>query len=326
MPLNITGLQNDRNEVDQNAMGGTELMGAGLARHVSPDVLSKVNVIRSRVRYVAADKPNVLWLHDLPEDPESHHLADPKRLAEFDRLVYVSNWQKERYQLAYGIPASKGVVIKNAIEPIPEELIKKGEDGKIRLIYHPTPHRGLNLLVPVFGALSEEFPELELDVFSSFALYGWKERDEQFRSVIDACIAHPKINYHGSQPQEVVRAALGRADIFAYPSIWMETSCICAMEAMSARCVVVAPNYAALPETTAGFAHEYQWTEDLESHVNRFYITLREAILNVKHGAIGKNAEAMEVQKLYADTMYGWKERAQEWNALLGYLVQTSSR
>ena len=327
MSLTITGLQSDRNEVDKNAMGGTELMGAGLARHVSADLLEKFNIIRSRVRYIAKDKPNVLWLHDLPEDPESAHLRDATQRAEFAKIVYVSNWQKERYQLFHGIKPSEGTVIKNAIDPIEESLIHKRNGGKIKLIYHPTPHRGLEILVPVFKALCEEFPgQLELDVFSSFALYGWKERDEQYRAVIDECIAHPCINYHGSQPQEVVRAALGRADIFAYPSIWMETSCICAMEAMSAKCVIVAPNFAALPETLAGFGIEYDWSEDIGEHANRFYEYLRSTILTMMKKPDHFSVH-LEKQKDYADGHYGWESRSKQWNGFLKQLSrQTSSR
>ena len=312
MKLVIT---DDRNEVDKNAMGGTELMGAGLQKHLSASTLEKFNIIRSRVRHVDPDKHNILWLHDLPHDPESAHLRDPESLKRFKSLVYVSNWQKDMYQLFLGIPPSKGVVIKNAIDPIAPETIQKSKD-EIRLIYHPTPHRGLEILVPVFDALSKEFPELVLDVFSSFKLYGWEQRDENHRDVIDACKAHPKINYHGSQPQEVVRDALAKAHIFAYPSIWQETSCICAMEAMSAGCVMVLPNYAALPETTAGFAVMYDWTEDMNEHANRFYSYLRSVILVMK-----KRPDHFDVhlgkQKDYADGHYGWDVRASQWRDFL---------
>ena len=304
----------ERNEVDKNAMGGTELMGTGLVRLVGPDLLDRVNLIRSRVRHIDDTKPNLLWLHDLPEDPESHHLADEELRKRFAKLIYVSNWQKERYQLFYNIKPSEGVVIQNAIDPIPDKLIQKRTDGKIRLIYHPTPHRGLSILVPVFEKLCETFDNLELDVFSSFALYGWEGRDEEYRDLIQRCKDHPKINYHGTQPQEVVRAALGKADIFAYPCIWMETSCICAMEAMSAKCILVAPNYAALPETLAGFGIVYDYDEDINRHANLFYSILYGVIENIDKLDY---KPALEQQKRYADVQYGWSNRLHKWQWLL---------
>lgn len=314
MKLVIT---DDRNEVDKNAMGGTELMGAGLAEHVHHTLLEQFNIIRSRVRHVDADKHNILWLHDLPHDPESAHLRDPESLKRFKRIVYVSNWQKEMYQLFLGVPPSKGVVLRNAIEPIPGDLIKKPTEA-IRLIYHPTPHRGLDILVPVFEKLCEEFDDIELDVYSSFKLYGWAERDEAHRATINRCIDHPKINYWGSQPQEVVRKALAEAHIFAYPSIWQETSCICAMEAMSAKCLIVTPNYAALPETTAGFAMSYDWHEDLNAHANIFYKQLHRAIKLVKMSREYSTMDRhLAQQKAYADYMYGWQNRKFEWEEFL---------
>jgi hypothetical protein len=164
--------------------------------------------------------------------------------------------------------------------------------------------------------LAEKYDNIELDVFSSFKLYGWEERDKQFASVIERCKEHPKINYHGSQPNEVVRAAIAKSHIFAYPSIWQETSCICAMEAMSAGNLIVTSNLAALPETTAGYAMMYQYHEDLNQHANRFYGQLDNAI-NAWFGAGEPLARHLMEQKHYADTMYSWQRRAAEWNQLL---------
>jgi len=307
-----------QNELDKNAMGGTELQGKWLAEHIDPSLLENVQVIRSRVRELEPNKKHVLWLHDLPWDPESQHLKIPERRANFDKLVFVSNWQMQQYMQVLGVSYAESLVIKNAINPIPYEMINKPKD-KIKLIYHPTPHRGLEILVPVFEALCQVHDDIELDVFSSFELYGWKERDAQYQELFERCKAHPKINYHGSQPNEVVRKALAEAHIFAYPSIWQETSCICAIEAMSAGCSIVCPNLAALPETTAGFAHMYQWQQSNQLHAQLFYGVL-DGVINAhkNNGTIGK--EYLNFQKTYADFMYSWDNRKLEWEALLANL------
>jgi len=294
-------------------MGGTELMGAGLERHVDPQLLSKFQIIRSRVRELDPARSHILWLHDLPGDPESEHLRDPASRSRFKKIVMVSNWQMQQYKDYLGVPYSDCVVLKNAIEPI-VDIDKSGD--KLRLIYHPTPHRGLQILVPIFERLCDFHDDIELDVFSSFELYGWGERDQQFESVIQRCKAHPKINYHGTQPNEVVREALGKAHIFAYPSIWRETSCLCAMEAMSAAALIVAPNYAGLPETTAGFAMMYQWDEDVNRHAVVFFNQLNNAIVAWKQQREGLLAH-LATQKSYADDMYSWQRRAAEWTNFL---------
>lgn len=318
----------ERNEVDKNAMGGTELMGAGLEKYVDKDLLSKFQIIRSRVRGIDPDRTTILWLHDLPQDPESLHLADPMSRARFKKIICVSNWQMQMYNAHHRIPYSECVVLKNAIDPISAELIDKRSD-KIKLIYTPTPHRGLKILLPVFDALCRHHDNLELDVFSSFALYGWAERDQEFADLIEYCKNHPKINYHGSQPNEVVREALAKSHIFAYPSIWMETSSICTMEAMSAGNLVVTPNLAALPETTAGYAMMYQYDEDLNVHANRFFQVLNNAIMVWKNAQKSPEDAAglqnhLNLQKSHADYMYCWERRAQEWTALLSEMAPPS--
>ena len=64
------------NEVDKNAKGGTELMKEELYKRLDKELLDKFQIIPSRVRDLEDDKYKVLWLHDLPMDPESQHLKD----------------------------------------------------------------------------------------------------------------------------------------------------------------------------------------------------------------------------------------------------------
>lgn len=309
----------ERNEVDAVAMGGTELMGAGLEKYLDKKELERWQIIRSRVRELDPDRQQILWLHDLPGDPESAHLADPASRARFKKIVMVSDWQMQQYNNFLGVPYSDCAVMRNAIEPFSADVLKKLPGEKIKIIYHPTPHRGLEILVPVFERLCEWHEDLQLDVFSSFGIYGWAERDAQYAEVIQRCKDHPNINYHGSQPNEVVRVALAEADIFAYPSIWQETSCICAIEAMSSATLVVTPNLAALPETTAGYAMMYQYNEDQQKHANTFLQVLDNAISMIRNQSTGL-ANHLAGTKAYADSMYSWSNRAKQWRALLGSL------
>ena len=75
--------------------------------------------------------------------------------------------------MGLGVPYDNCHVMRNAIDPVPTNLIKKPDTKEqIRLIYHTTPHRGLELLVPVFE-FYKEYDNSYLDVFSSFEIYGW---------------------------------------------------------------------------------------------------------------------------------------------------------
>jgi glycosyltransferase involved in cell wall biosynthesis len=304
----------EKNELNKNARGGTELMQERLHRSIPEEILNKFQIIPSRVRELDSNKKKILWLHDLPHDPESEHLKDPELRKRFDKIVAVSDWQLQLYNLVSGVQYGESIVIKNAIDPIPIE--KKEYNGTVNLIYHTTPHRGLEILIPVFEELCKIHDNIHLDVYSSFSIYGWEQRDEQYKQLFDRCKEHPKITYHGAVSNEEVRDALTKSHIFAYPCIWPETSCLAAIEAMSAMNLVVCPNFAALAETCSNFAMMYQFNENKNLHAVQFAHTLDMAIKTVIKNE-GSTYPYLEFQKQYFDYFYSWEKRKGEWLALL---------
>jgi glycosyltransferase involved in cell wall biosynthesis len=298
------------------AKGGTEIMAERIKSVIDEmGIADKMNVIHSRVRSVEPNKRNLLVLHDLWNDPEVQHLKDPESRKRFDKLIFVSNQQMQTYNLALGVPYQESLVMKNAIDPIMLDAGKPTD--KINIIYHTTPHRGLELLVPCFEELAKIHDDIHLDVYSSFSIYGWEERDKPYEHLFEKIKQHPQMTYHGYQPNEVVREALKKAHIFAYPNIWPETSCISVLEAMSAQCEVVCPNHAALFETTAGYAREYQWAENPETHANIFVNVLNDSISNIRSE---NTAKKLLAAKLHIDTHYDWQLRKHEWASLFGAL------
>ncbi len=319
MKFTVTGMEDPfSGTVDENgdviaARGGTEMMKEGLLERLDPNLADQFNIICSRVRDISEDKKNILWLHDTWDDPEAQHLREADSRSRFDKLVFVSNYQFQTYHMGHGIPYHESVVLKNAITPIEEH---KKDTDIVRLIYHTTPHRGLELLIPVFEHLWEQGyqDKIHLDVFSSFNIYGWPQRDEPYKELFQKCMDHPGIDYHGTVSNDEIRKALQKAHIFAYPNIWPETSCIAVMEAMSAGCAIVCPNHAALPETATCFANMYQWDEDPNRHVNEF-IGLLQAVMSAYDDE--RHQGKLTMQKIYADNFYSWQSRIPEWESML---------
>ena len=206
--------------------------------------------------------------------------------------------------------------MQNAIDPIEDH--EKPNDGTIRLAYWSTPHRGLNILVPVFDRLCEKYDNIELDVYSSFKLYGWEQRDKEFEPLFEQCRNHPKINYHGTVPNETLRENLKNTHILAYPSTWPETSCITLMEAMSAGLMCVHPNFAGLYETAANWTHMYQWHEDPSQHASVFYGVLDSSIQSFWDEGVQSRLSS---QSSYANVYYNWNIRAMQWESLLTTLL-----
>lgn len=301
------------NELTKKARGGTELIASRMAESLNPDLLKEFQIIHSRVRDLDPALNKIIVLHDLPADPESAKLSDPEFRKQFDKIVCVSDWQLQQYNLIHGLPYSETAVIHNGIYPI-EDHVKPNKDEVINLVYHTTPHRGLGILVPVFEQLIKLHPYLRLHVFSSFEIYGWKERDKPYEQLFHTCKHHPNITYYGSVSNEEIREKLKEMHIFAYPSIWPETSCLAAIEAMSAKCLVVAPNYAALPDTCGRWAKMYQWNEDPQKHAEIFFHTLHNVILSYKQNDYSGYLQA---QKMYYDLFYNFTYIKESWDNLM---------
>jgi glycosyltransferase involved in cell wall biosynthesis len=308
----------ETNEMSVRARGGTELMLQALHARLDVELASQFQIIPSRVRGLDPERKRILWLHDKPSREEASFLEHAENRAAFAGIVCVSHYQAALYQMIPGVPYSEMVVLQNAIEPF--GAYRPRRDERIRLIYHTTPDRGLEILVPVFEYLATRHPDIELDVFSSFSLYDWTERDAAYQPLFERCRAHPRIRYHGVQPNAVVRSVLGECDIFAYPNIEPETSCIAAIEAMSAGCLVVCAAYGGLPETCANFARLYPFTENRQAHAQRCAAVLDDAIATVRQRkADDERLRAQQVE--YFTHFYSWDRRTGEWEAYLRSLL-----
>lgn len=311
----------EQNELNKNAKGGTELMGERLRKYVDNELLDQFQIVSSRVRDLDPNKKKILWLHDLAQDPEVQHLKDGG-WQKFDKLVFVSHWQQAMYKAYLGVPYSAGIVLRNAIDPI--DVVEKPSD-KLRLIYFSTPHRGLDLLYVAFDALSKEFMNLELNVFSSFDLYGWPQRDEPFKDLFKKLEDHPHINYHGAVSNDQIREELKRSHILAYPSTWMETSCLCLIEAMSAGLLCVHSSLGALPETSMNMTQMYDFTEDRREHTVRFHANLKHAIISLSsESMLAHINQGIGVMKGLTDGIYGWQGRKEQWEFLLKNMLTSS--
>jgi UDP-glucose:(glucosyl)LPS alpha-1,2-glucosyltransferase len=306
------------NEFSARSNGGTELMLRRLHGTLDPALLSRFQIIPSRVRELDPDRIRVLWLHDLLSD-ETKKLSDPAFRRNFAKIVMVSDWQMNLFATHRDIPYSECRVIRNGIEPIGAHQNPRADDT-LNIIYHTAPDRGLDLLLAGYERILQRHERLHLHVFSSLALYGWTHRDAEFENLYEHCRRHPHITYHGAQPNDVVREALKGTHIFAYPSTCSETSCLAAIEAMSASNIVVAPNIGGLVDTCSRWAFSYQWSERNHQHAQTFVDRLSDAITFIRREPEAHCAHVMQ-QKNYADRFYDWALLAKEWEQLLRELL-----
>ena len=307
-----------KNMINPNAKGGTELLLEELYSHLPADLWKEFNIMQSRVRdEFFDDRPTLLWLHDLPGDPESEHLKDSKLRERFEKIVFVSHWQQDKYARYLGIPYEEGIVLKNAINEIP--VHEKPKDGKIKLIYFSTPHRGLHILESAIRVLSQQRDDFEVDVISSFKLYGNEEADSQFQVLFDRLDQLECVNYYKSLPNNQIRERLKTSHILAYPSVYEETSCRVLLESMAAGCLAVVPNYGALTETGTDYAWMYNWESDPARHAQKFANILSHAIDAFWNPGV---QDILKMQTSYYNNFYSWNMRKYEWMDFMESLLK----
>ena len=289
--------------------GGTEILHENLLKHVDNQLLSSVNLIVSACdkNLLSNTKPNILWQHVNTDQRVAVGCKDPSFVVDIDQWVYVSEWQRQRYYRDFILPYEKSIVIPNAVEPI--EWIDRSKD-KIRLIYTSTPWRGLEILLEAFKRLDRD--DVELDVYSSTVIYGSKFMPNQYDWLFNRCRTTPGVNYHGYATNKGIRRALQGAHIFAYPSIFEETSCLAAIEAGAAGCRIVTTDLGALPETCGQYAVYVPHTRNYERLIESYAHTLTQQIDDY-----WRMTELLREQSNYFNTHYSWHNRKIQWEQLL---------
>lgn len=281
-------------------MGGTELAVGALQRNC-PDVVKRISL---GINCLPRNRtlPVVCWFQHDYNQPGVQWLRDKRVHDEVQAFVFVSHWQRERFQLAFDIPSERCHVIRNAVDWRQDVASRTG----YRFAYTSTPFRGLDVLLDAWG-LAEMPDGANLHIFSSMAIYGQPEGP--YEALYDRARQMRGVSYHGYQPNNVVRDFLPSVDFLAYPCTFEETSCISVIEALSAGCQVICPAYGALPETAAGFARHYSAQLDPEAHVRRFADELKCATPGVHR-----------LQVPFMRAFYSWEERAREWRELAAVL------
>ena len=218
----------------------------------------------------------------------------------------------------------KSFVIKNATHTF--DIVEKQKDNKIKLLYTSTPWRGLAVLIKSIEILNKTREDFEVDIYSSTKIYGSKfdeNEKDKFEVLFDKCKNTPNVNYLGYADNDSVRAAVQKAHIYAYPSIFEETSCLAVIEAMSAGCHVVTTNYGALPETCGEFATMIEFDSSGQNLIERYAETLNSVIDNYKNNLY---KDDLEMQIKYYNKNYSWETRIQEWKNFLNYVRKEKTR
>jgi len=298
----------------KDSFGGSESQLRFLLKYLPDESFKNINLILNSTNQdlIEKDKINVLWMHHFVNQKETKNLGSKEYVDKLDWIVYNSNWNLEKHIYQFKVPQSKCVVIKNAVEKIKFEEKPK---NKISLIYHTTPWRGLVHLLKIFKNLN--LKNVELNVCSSTIIYGKKFDDvlgKKFEKLFEDCKNIKNVNYFGFLENKKIIELLNKMHIFSYPSVWPETSCIAAIEAMASSCEVVTTNLGALYETCSPFGTFVNFDSNFNNLEKKYSEVLSNSINNYWSP---ENQKKLKLQSEAINLTYSWDIRSVEWKNFL---------
>jgi glycosyltransferase involved in cell wall biosynthesis len=248
-----------------------------------------------------------LWVHDT-----TIHNARPWSLHSAGRVLALSQWHAQHLTAEHGVEWEKVAVTRNGIDLA--RFAHTPARHEHRVIYSSSPDRGLEQLLDAWPAVRATVPDAELHVF-----YGWQMLEDAARREPDgaeanflrvlqqklAALADAGVVVRGRVDQTTLAREMLAAGAWVHPSTmpngepFTETSCIGAMEAQAAGCVVVYRPVGALPETV----REGIRVDELETLGSRLALALAPISLH----------ERQVIQARVSDA--GWDGVVEQWLA-----------
>ena len=300
-----------------NPRGATELQMEMLHKHVPKKLLDQVQICTSVPGKVPIDpsKLNILWQKNSYDQPNlAPWFADKSNHKKYDWYVFNSHWNYEKFRYFFDIPTERSVVIKNGTSNFPTRRpYKKGEP--IKILHHNTPWRGLNVMLRAMQDIKN--PNITLDVYSSTQVYGdnfKKQNDDQFKPLYEQAEKLQNVNYIGYKPNEYILEHITDYDLYVYPSIFEETFCASALEALAAGVHVITNNFGALYETCSEWPVYVNYSSDYEMMARDTAAAIEVASSYLHEGYIQNH---LDNQQKFYKRFYSWEKKGQEWESFL---------
>jgi glycosyltransferase involved in cell wall biosynthesis len=268
-----------------------------------------------------------LWMHDVNVAEHMFGAWGP-RWEQTTKVIALTDWHKNHLHRLYGIPLEQQVVIPNGIDPdrFMHPWVKSsmsGVDSGPLFAYSSSPDRGLDVVLRMWSNIRNEFPNAELHVF-----YGWEAIDKimamqsnpflrEFKAATERQVEllggeEGGIYWWGRIPQAALAQKLALMDYWLYPTYFLETFCITALEMQMAGVIPITSNVGALQETVG--------VPDLRvsGHPNNF--SFQASYLDKVLGVVHAPPQAKEFyQKLGLDhaSQFTWDDAYGDWELLI---------
>lgn len=240
-----------------------------------------------------------LWSHDLI--PSLINLTD-----RYEKVLCLSEFHKNYLHSMTGVPLDKIMVTRNGIDPerfLNKEIVK--ESGKI--VYSSSPDRGLDWAMRVMDYVVKDAPHAKLHVYYGFDNMEKMNMTDEVNRFKTMAAERPYVVLHGNIGQKELADEFRSAEVWLYPTYFLETYCITAVEALCSQIYPVTREFGALKDTLksakeAGMATLLSHGCETETEIQAYAGEVLSALSQEKWKRVKINIED-----------YSWKDLAKEW-------------
>jgi glycosyltransferase involved in cell wall biosynthesis len=258
----------------EKGIGGSETALVEMAHHMKqksgrrvlvfhtrkePKVINGVEYLRieDMFKYFDAFEPalHISWRHSTkitkaPTYIWSHDLITPdcEKVMNYNKVFCLSDFHKQYLHSMTGVALDKIHVTRNGLDPDRfKDLVIEKERGKI--IYSSSPDRGLKQTILTMDEIVKDVPEAKLHIyygFSNMEKFGLHDQVNELKEMIDQ---REHVVFHGNLAQKDLVKEFASAEVWLYPTNFLETYCITAIECLACKVYPVVRGIGALPDT-----------------------------------------------------------------------------
>lgn len=275
---------------------------------------------------IQARKSKVLWLHDVNMGGKEI-MSSPwgNRFDKPDHIICLTNWHARREQRIYGVKPEKITVIGNGVnlKDYPS-WTKTREPGKF--IYASSPDRGIDSLLQMWPEIKKNIPSASLHVY-----YGWNMLDkivalsggssplaqykERVVAIYDA-VKHLDVEWHNRVSRAELQEVETTCDFWLYPTHFLETYCITAVEMQMNGALPLVNPIGALQEVVPNTMGHVLGMPNHPDYRKRYIEKL------ASYMADTPGQEEDRVQNRAWAEIQTWDSRYDDWRAMLGVKSQ----
>lgn len=185
--------------------------------------------------------PTYLWCHDLS-------YVGVENGINYTKILALSRFHKHWLHNLFNIPNDKIAVTRNGIEPSRWDTPKVQKNPN-KVIFSSSPDRGLDRAIQVMDSVHKELEGTEIHCFYGFDGMRLMGKHDDVARLEKMIADRPWVKMHGNITQTELTKHFNEAAVWLYPTSFLETYCITAIEALCSGVYPVVRKYGGLADT-----------------------------------------------------------------------------